>query len=217
MPNSPGLKIYQKLLKSFGPQGWWPAETPFEVIVGAILTQQTSWRNVEKAIENLKRERLLSIRALAKASPAKIKKLIRPALYYNQKTKKLKIMVRYLIKNYQGSLKKMFKRPLPELREELLKIHGIGRETADSILLYAGHKPIFMVDAYTKRFGERYGFLKSDNYEEVRDYFEKNLLRGVKIYQEFHALIVELGKRFCRTKPICGECPLAKGCKKRLI
>ncbi len=206
-------RIYKKLLSTFGKQGWWPGETPFEIIVGAILTQQTNWKNVERAIQNLKREKLLNPEALYKVSSSKIKKLIRPTIYYNQKTKKLKAFVKYLIEKYRGNLKALFNKKVSELRAELLSLHGIGKETADSIILYAAEKPIFVIDAYTKRIGKRLGLFDFEDYEKIRNFFERNLPKSVYIYKEFHALLVELGKRFCKRKPICDECPFRKVCK----
>jgi endonuclease-3 related protein len=204
------LRMYKKLLKYFGPQAWWPADSPFEVIVGAILTQNTNWKNVEKAIENLKKARLLSAEKILKVKSAKLEELIRPTGYFRQKARRLKEFVKYFTSRYGAKLSRMKKRDLADLRQELLNIHGIGPETADSILLYALDKPTFVVDAYTRRIGQRLGLFKFDDYHAIKDYFERNLFRNLEIYKEFHALLVELAKNFCKTKPMCAECPLVK-------
>ncbi|MBI1749096.1 MAG: endonuclease III domain-containing protein [Acidobacteria bacterium] len=207
----PGLaEYYHALYLSLGPQSWWPARTPFEVIVGAILTQNTAWTNVEKAVANLRRERLLTPKALGRVSQAKLARLIRSSGYFRQKAKKLKAFVKFLRSEYGGSLGKMFRTPTPELREKLLAVHGIGPETADSILLYAGQHPVFVVDAYTKRILLRHGLVSAKaGYEELRALFEKTLPPDVQLYNEYHGLIVMTGKHWCRTKnPRCHECPL---------
>lgn len=201
---------YQTLFDHLGPQNWWPARTPFEVIVGAILTQNTSWTNVERAIANLRRERLLTPLALERVSFARLARLIRSSGYFRQKAKKLKAFVRFLRVEYSGSLARMFQTPTPELREKLLAVYGIGPETADSILLYAGHKEVFVVDAYTKRIFSRHGFVPEGvPYEELRSKIEAALPRDVSRYNEFHALLVQVGKNWCRPRdPRCAECPL---------
>jgi endonuclease III related protein len=203
---------YQTLLDHLGPQNWWPARTPFEVIVGAILTQNTSWTNVERAIANLRREHLLTPHALGRVPTARLASLIRSSGYFRQKAKKLKAFVRFLRAEYSGSLARMFRTPTLELREELLAVHGIGPETADSILLYAGHKKVFVVDAYTKRIFSRHG-LVSENvpYEELRSLIEAALPRDVSRYNEFHALLVQVGKNWCRPRELrCADCPLQR-------
>lgn len=201
---------YQTLFDHLGPQNWWPARSPFEVIVGAILTQNTSWNNVERAIANLRRARLLTPRALERVPTPRLAALIRSSGYFRQKAKKLKAFVRFLRAEYSGSLARMFRTPTLELREELLAVHGIGPETADSILLYAGHKDVFIVDAYTKRIFSRHGFVSEDvPYEELRSLIEAALPRDVSRYNEFHALLVQVGKNWCRPRdPRCAECPL---------
>ncbi|HVA17203.1 MAG TPA: endonuclease III domain-containing protein, partial [Candidatus Dormibacteraeota bacterium] len=183
---------------------------PFEVIVGAILTQSTNWTNVERAIANLRREHLLSPRAMGRVSPAHLASLIRSSGYFRQKAKKLKAFVRFLRDEYSGSLRRMFQTPTAELREKLLGVHGIGPETADSILLYAGAKEIFVVDAYTKRILSRHGWVGDKaTYEEMRTLVESHLPRDVSRYNEFHALLVNVGKNWCRPRdPRCSECPL---------
>lgn len=205
----PLLGIYKKLYEKFGPRHWWPGETDFEIIVGAILTQNTAWGNVEKAIGNLKRKRLLTPRKLHNLDARVLAALIRPSGYYNIKTKRLKAFLKFLFKEYNGSLKLMFSRKLRDLRKELLGVYGIGPETADSILLYAANKPIFVVDAYTKRIFSRYNLISpSATYDDAQWFFMKNLPRRVRLFNEYHALIVELGKNICKTKPRCGICPL---------
>jgi endonuclease-3 related protein len=201
---------YDALFTAHGPQRWWPGRTAFEVIVGAILTQNTSWNNVEIAIQNLRLERLLTARAIEEVSFARLARLIRSSGYFRQKAKKLKCFVRFLGAEYGGSLSKMFRTPTAELRERLLAVHGIGPETADSILLYAGEHPVFVVDAYTRRMLERHGLAApKQSYEEIRQLFERSLPRDTPLYNEFHALIVRTGKEYCRARnPRCGECPL---------
>ena len=201
---------YEALFGALGPQGWWPARTPFEVIVGAILTQNTAWVNVKTAIDNLRRERLLSPAALDRVPFAKLARLIRPSGYFRQKARKLKAFVRFLREEYAGSLRRMFRVPTMELREKLLAVHGVGPETADSILLYAGRHPIFVVDAYARRILERHGLAQPrQSYDEIRELFESNLPREAALFNEYHALIVQVGKKWCRAKEtLCGECPL---------
>lgn len=201
---------YHTLYESLGPQSWWPAKTPFEVIVGAILTQNTNWTNVERAIANLRREHLLTPQAMERVSTAHVASLIRSSGYFRQKAKKLKAFVRFLRDEYSGSPKRMFQTPTAELREKLLGVHGIGPETADSILLYAGAKEIFVVDAYTKRILSRHDWVSEKaTYEEMRTLVESHLPRDVSRYNEFHALLVNVGKNWCRPRdPRCSQCPL---------
>jgi endonuclease III related protein len=202
---------YATLSKTIGPRRWWPARTPFEVIVGAILTQNTAWRNVEKAMVNLRRERLLTPQAMERVSTQRLAGLVRPSGYFRQKAKKLKAFVRFLRNEYGGSLRRMFATPTLELREQLLGVFGIGPETADSILLYAGGHPIFVVDAYTHRILGRHGISSTGkpDYEAVRAMFEANLPADARLYSEFHALLVNVGKNWCRPRdPRCSECPL---------
>ncbi len=204
--------ITARYREALGPMRWWPAKTPFEVILGAILTQNTAWTNVERAIANLRRERLLTPRAIERVSTARLATLIRSSGYFRQKAKKLKAFVRFLRSEYGGSLARMFRTPTAELRVKLLAVHGIGRETADSILLYAGERPVFVVDAYTHRILGRHGLTSGKpDYEAVRALFEGSLPRAARVYNEFHALIVNVGKNWCRKRdPRCGECPLAE-------
>jgi len=203
---------YETLSQAVGPMRWWPAKTPFEVVVGAILTQNTAWSNVERAMANLRGARLLTPAALARVPQAKLARLIRPSGYFRQKAKKLKTFVRFLRRDYGGSLTRMFRTPTKDLREQLLSIWGIGPETADSILLYAGEHPVFVVDAYTHRILRRHGLISegSPDYEGVRSLFERQLPREVGVYNEFHALLVHVGKHWCKTRqPRCELCPLA--------
>ncbi|MGO9642253.1 MAG: endonuclease III domain-containing protein [Candidatus Acidiferrales bacterium] len=207
-----GLRDYYATLShALGAMHWWPAKTPFEVIVGAVLTQSTAWANVERAMENLRHERLLAPAALERIALAKLQRLVRPSGYFRQKAKKLKAFVRFLRSKYDGSLARMFRAPTAELREQLLAVHGIGRETADSILLYAGGHAVFVVDAYTHRILERHGLADGKpDYERARALFESQLPRDAELYNEFHALIVNTGKNWCRKgAPRCHECPLA--------
>lgn len=204
------LSIYKKLYKHFGPQHWWPADSAFEVMVGAILTQNTNWQNVEKAIINLKRNRLLDFSKACGVPFPKLALLIRPAGYYNIKAKRLKSFLEFLRKSYRGNLKKMSSKDTRKLRAELLGVHGVGPETADSILLYALNKPVFVVDAYTKRIFSRHALIGQDaKYEEVQNLFMQNLKNDVKLFNEYHALLVKLGKEFClKRRPKCEICPL---------
>ena len=210
-PNGAALHSYfETLSRTIGPLGWWPARTPFEVIVGAILTQNTAWTNVEVAIANLRRERLLTPRAIERVPVQHLAKLVRPSGYFRQKAKKLKAFVRFLQSEYGGSLARMFRTPTLELREQLLGVFGIGPETADSILLYAGGHPVFVVDSYTHRILGRHGLAsEKPDYEATRSLFETNLPRDPRLYNEFHALLVNVGKHWCRPRePRCAECPL---------
>lgn len=208
------IEIYKKLLNHFSKQNWWPAETEFEVIIGAILTQASAWKNVEIAIKNLKSEKILNPEGIKNIHQNKLKKLIRSVVYYNTKSKKLKEFINFLYKNYNGNLNPLLNQPKYKLRNELLSIWGIGHETADSIILYAANKPSFVVDAYTRRIFSRLGFVNDGiNYENLKKFFESNLPEDLEIYKEFHALIVELGKNYCRRKPICDECPISYNCR----
>ncbi len=202
---------YVTLSTALGPMHWWPANSRFEMIVGAILTQSTAWTNVERAIENLRKARLLTVAAMERVPLARLQRLVRPSGYFRQKARKLKAFVGFLRKDFGGSLGPMFRTPTAELRERLLGVHGIGRETADSILLYAGSHPVFVVDAYTHRILERHGLVTGKpDYETAREYFESRLPHDAALYNEFHALIVNTGKNWCRkSAPRCGECPLA--------
>jgi endonuclease-3 related protein len=209
-PQKTLYSIYQKLYRAFGPQYWWPGNTPFEIAVGAILTQNTNWANVEKAIQNLKKERALSARALHTMPVKVLAELIRPSGYFNIKARRLKSFITFLTNDYNGSLKKMGDKDIDSLRNELLSIHGVGSETADSILLYALNKPVFVIDAYTKRVLSRHGILDyKESYDAFQKLFHSSLKKDVQLFNEYHALFVRVGKMFCkRQKPLCDECPL---------
>jgi endonuclease-3 related protein len=204
------MRYFAAMSQALGPMQWWPAKTPFEVIVGAILTQNTSWTNVERAIANLRSAQMLTPSTITAARLSMLALLVRPSGYFRQKAKKLKAFVMFLHREYGGSLKRMFDTPTEILREKLLSVHGIGPETADSILLYAGNHPVFVVDAYTHRIFGRHGITDgTPQYESVRALFEASLPRDSKLFNEFHALIVNTGKNWCRKKePRCAECPL---------
>ncbi|OHB30346.1 MAG: endonuclease [Desulfuromonadaceae bacterium GWB2_53_15] len=207
------LNIFNRLLDHYGPLQWWPAETPFEVCVGAILTQNTNWSNVEKAISALKQADVLTPEGLRTIEPDQLAFLIRPSGFFNVKSRRLKEFIAWFFDRYDGSLERMFAIDWRDLRGELLKVRGIGPETCDSILLYAGGQPTFVVDAYTRRLFHRLGMLNERaDYEETRSLFMANLPADAALYNEYHALIVEHCKRFCRSKPLCDGCPLASGC-----
>jgi len=205
-------EYYNSLFTALGPQHWWPAETRFEVIVGAILTQNTAWKNVEQALENLRGAGLLSFAALEKASLQKLERLIRPSGFFRQKARKLKAFVEFVRSQYAGSLKRMFEDPTPLLREKLLGVFGIGPETADSILLYAGKRPVFVVDTYTRRVLVRHAWTQEKSrYEDIRRMFERKFPGNTATFNELHALIVHAGKTWCRSHdPDCAHCPLGR-------
>ncbi|WP_297445791.1 endonuclease III domain-containing protein [Desulfurobacterium sp.] len=205
-------EIFNRLLKCFGPQYWWPADTEFEVCIGAILTQNTAWSNVEKAIANLKKENLLSPEAIIKVSDGRLKELIRPAGFYNQKAERLKAFSSFILNG--GGIEKLSRLSLYDLREKLLSIKGIGKETADSMILYAFKKPIFVVDAYTKRLLFRLGKIDSEkvDYDVLREMVEVCLPSDAELFGEFHALIVRQCKEFCKKKPSCKDCSLKDMC-----
>jgi endonuclease III related protein len=210
------LDIYDRLYRRFGPQHWWPHSRggAFEIIVGAILTQNTAWTNVEKALVNLRRARLLTPLALNRTHSGRLARLVRPSGYFNLKAKKLKAFARLLFMEHQGKLANLFASDTATLRQELLAVYGIGPETADSILLYAAHHPVFVVDAYTRRIFERLGLAPADaSYEELQKLFVENLEPDEPMFNEYHALIVALGKNICRKRvPKCEECPLREVC-----
>jgi len=227
-------KLHELLCSHFGELHWWPhdacyhkdcgSDPRFEIMVGAILTQNTAWSNVEKALLNLKAAHLLEINSLAKVNLGKLTAAIRPSGYYNQKAARLKELSSYLLENYNGDLDLFFSKETPELREELLSLKGIGPETADSMLLYAGAHPIFVVDSYTKRICSRIPITKKTclDYSCIQNHFQLQLSAHysdqtelVSIYNSLHAEIVELSKQFCtKTKPLCADCPLSLVCKK---
>ena len=203
------IGIYHSLFQRFGPQKWWPGETPFEVVVGAILTQNTAWSNVAHAIQNLKNTHSLDPESLYHINLQELCRLIRPSGYYQIKGKRLKEFIEHLFQNHDGQLEKMFDQDMNILRQELLGIKGIGPETADSIILYAANKPVFVVDAYTKRIFTRHGFFPEGwSYTDIQSFFMDNLPKDICIYNEYHALIVRLAKEHCKTKAVCHQCPL---------
>ena len=227
-------QVYDILMKEYGPQGWWPITVDrsrgpeyipgrydhpktekqvWEVIVGAILTQNTAWKNVEKAILNLLNSNCISPECVLNIEKEKLADMVRPSGYYNQKTERLKLMAEYV--NSFGNLHRIFDRPVHVIREELLSIKGIGPETADSILLYAGHIPVFVIDAYTRRFLSRV-FSMDMEYDEAQRFFMDNLSKDIVVYKEYHAILVRLGKEHCRRTPMCENCPLAKKCYKNM-
>lgn len=203
-------EIYRLLFESFGPQHWWPGETAFETMLGAILTQNTSWANVGKAIANLKAAGCLEPNALNELDTAELETLIRPAGYYRLKAKRLKNFIRWIFEDYGGDIRALEGGGTSGLREELLAVSGIGPETADSILLYALHRPVFVVDTYTARVTVRHRLIEPDiDYEQLQDLFQSNLEANVELFNEYHALLVRVGKEFCKPKPRCTNCPLA--------
>jgi endonuclease-3 related protein len=223
-------KLYKLLLNQFGAQEWWPvdyhyhrknkSDPRFEIIIGAILTQNTAWDNVEKALTNLKKSKSLTIHKIIDENIENIKVMIQPSGFFNQKAQRLKILASYLHDEYNNNLDKFFKRDLKVTRQELLSLNGIGPETADSILLYAGNRPVFVVDAYTKRICKRIPIENSGKtYEEIQSFFENELKRNfperdiVELYKELHALIVRLAKTYCRKKQKCEKCPLKNNCE----
>ncbi|MCP4364450.1 MAG: endonuclease III domain-containing protein [Planctomycetes bacterium] len=203
-------EYYKKLLKTLGPQKWWPGDGPFEVMVGAVLTQNTNWGNVEKAINNLKKAGKLSTTAIHKMRTDQLARLIRPSGYFNVKAKRLKGLIKWFIERFDGDMEKMFSQRVEDLREELLSVKGIGPETADSILLYAGGMPSFVVDAYTYRILLRHQLILEESaYDEIKSFFEDNLPQDVDQYNEYHALLVQVGKNYCKPRePACEKCPL---------
>lgn len=205
-------QLYQQLLKHYGKQYWWPAKSPFEVMVGAILTQNTSWRNVEMAIVNLKQARCLSPQKICQLNVEELAQLIKSSGFHTVKAKRLQAYCAWYVA--QGGLKKLKRFKTQRLRAELLKIHGIGPETADAMLLYAFLRPVFVIDAYTKRILQRLGWIQGmEDYETLRALFEQNLKPDVNVFNEYHALLVQHAKHVCRTKPLCQQCHLyAKLC-----
>ena len=206
--------IYQRLWSACGPQQWWPAQTSFEVMVGAVLTQATNWRNVEQAIDRLRRAGALTPQRLARVPVGRLARWVRPTGYFRQKARRLKALTQWYVRRYQGRPSRMFRVPWQRLRDELLKVHGIGPETADSILLYAGAQPVFVVDAYTRRIFRRHRLIGSNaTYDAIQRLVMRHLPAPTPVvakrYNEFHALLVAVGKRHChRRNPDCDRCPL---------
>jgi endonuclease-3 related protein len=204
-------QIFELLFERFGAQDWWPGETKDEIIAGAILTQNTNWQNVEKAIGNLKKAAVMSLEKLYLIKQEKLAELIRPAGYYNIKAKRLKVFLKWMFERHNGKLSEIEAIHTENLREELLQINGIGPETADSILLYAFERPVFVVDAYTYRITTRHQLIEPQcDYEQLRGLFENNLEEDAKFFNEYHALLVRTGKEFCRPMARCAGCPLEK-------
>jgi endonuclease-3 related protein len=203
-------EYYELLSTVLGPQHWWPAKTQFEIVVGAILTQNTSWSNVEQAIANLRSAKTLHPEAILKVPAARLARMIRPSGYFRQKAKKLKAFCKFLESEYRGSLAKMFEAPAADVREKLLGVFGIGPETADSILLYAGTHPVFVVDAYTKRILQRHGWVhEMTRYDELQNLIQSAMPKDAAQYNELHALFVQVGKNWCRGREArCNACPL---------
>ncbi len=203
------LRLYDAALTALGPQHWWPAESRFEVAVGAILTQNAAWTNVERAIANLKHARLLTPEALARVPLRTLARALRPSGYFRVKARRLKAFIQHLSRRHGGSLRRMLAQPLPTIRAELLSVPGVGPETADSILLYAGDHPIFVVDAYTRRIFSRHRLVPQEiTYEDLQRLFMANLPNDPALFNEYHALLVHVGKEFCRSRPRCEACPL---------
>ena len=203
------MEIFNKLLKAFGPRHWWPGESPFEVMVGAILTQNTSWKNVEKTIQRLKARRVLTPEGIHRLKTSDLASLIRSSGFYRIKADRLKSFVDFLFEEFEGKIGRMKKEPVEGLRKRLLEVKGIGQETADSILLYALEKPMFVVDAYTQRVLSRHGLIpEKARYEEVQKLFMRYLPPDEKLFNEYHALIVHVAKSVCKKTPKCDICPL---------
>jgi endonuclease-3 related protein len=202
-------EIYELLLKAYGPQHWWPAESPLEVMVGAVLTQNTNWQGVEQAIDNLKRNNLLNQHKLKAISIEELSRLIKPAGYFNLKARRLKNLIGMVAESYGADLDAMEQVETAQLRQELLLVNGVGPETADSILLYAFHRPIFVVDTYTYRVTSRHGLIEEEaNYQALQDLFMEHLPLDVEMFNEYHALLVRVGKLHCKRKARCKGCPL---------
>jgi endonuclease-3 related protein len=210
------LCLYERLRDHFGPAGWWPGETAFEVCVGAILVQNTAWTNAARAIESLRSRGLLRFEALRRLPPSRIGPLIRSSGYYRVKARRLHAFLCFLESRFGGRAEAMRTQEPQELRAALLEVPGIGRETADSIALYAAGQPLFVVDAYTRRVFARLGLVRGDEaYDALQRFFMERLPPRVALYNDFHAQIVNLGKEYCRTRPLCGACPLAEMCVRR--
>ena len=203
------MEMFTLLSNHFGPQNWWPAETELEMMVGAVIAQNTNWKNVERAIKNLKSRSILSLESLRSLSAAEIAHNIRPAGYYNIKAKRLKNLISFLVESYKADLTLFFQDETQSLRQGLLSVKGIGPETADSILLYAVRRSVFVIDAYTHRILCRHNMSEEQaTYDELQALFMDHLPEDPALFNEFHALIVQVGKAYCRKKPLCNRCPL---------
>ncbi len=203
-------ELFERLKSHYGSQQWWPAETKYEIVVGAVLTQNTNWNNVERAINNLRKEKLLSPDKILENSSNELKKLIRPSGFYNAKESTLRRLTDFIHNNNVNEM------PMKELREQLLKIKGVGPETADSILLYAYNRPVFVIDAYTKRLVKRLKMTGKEKYNELQEFFQDALPKDTDLYAEFHALIVEHCKKICKKEPHCDICFMKDDCPKSL-
>jgi len=204
------MDMYTAMRDAFGHRNWWPGETPFEVCVGAVLTQNTAWKNVAKAIRNLTDRGVLDPFALYHMPLNDLAELVRPSGYYNIKARRLRNLVALLVEKYDGDLDALFALPVEALREELLSVRGVGKETADSIILYAAQKPIFVVDTYTKRVLQRHGIVDEDaDYDAMQELFHLHLPQDVALYNDFHAQFVAVGHHYCKKKPLCRQCPLS--------
>ncbi len=203
------MEIYQRLYKHFGPQHWWPAQTPFEMMVGAVLTQNAAWSNVEKALVPLRKRGLLTPLAMHRLPEKVLARMIRPCGFFNVKARRLKALTEFIFQQYGGSLTRMFSEEGETLREHLLDVKGMGPETADSILLYAGQFTVFVVDAYTRRIFSRHDFIDgAEDYHDIQAFFMRQLPEKPQLFNEYHALIVKTGKSFCKSRPDCSACPL---------
>lgn len=204
-------QVYQRLLAALGPQGWWPGESPWEVMVGAVLVQNTAWKNVERAIDNLRDEGLLRPQRLAELEQAELAELIKPAGYFRLKAKRLQNLMRFVVEEFDGSLEAMKRVDMHSMRAELLAVNGIGPETADSILLYALEQPALVVDTYTQRIFARHGWIDySTDYHQLQEHLASELPLEAPLYNELHALLVHVGHHYCRRQAKCEECPLAE-------
>jgi endonuclease-3 related protein len=202
-------EMYNLLMGHFGPQNWWPAETELEVMVGAVLTQNTNWSNVEKAIGNLKKRGVLTLEGLRVIAATELAEDIRPAGYYNVKAKRLKNLINFIVERYQTDLSIFLGEETQTLRQGLLSVKGVGPETADSILLYAAQRPVFVIDAYTHRILSIHGMIDDQaGYYELQEFFMDHLPEDPVLFNEFHALLVQTGKEYCRKRPRCTSCPL---------
>ena len=203
-------RYYDLMADHFGPTNWWPGDSDFEIAVGAILTQNTAWRNVEKALANLTSENLLSPRAILDCGEARLEMALKPSGFFRVKARRLTSFCAFLVEGYGGSMGRLAEQPLDTLRAELLGVHGIGPETADDIILYACEQPVFVVDAYTRRILSRHGHVRPEiGYEDLRALFEKHLDKNVALYKDYHGQIVRTGNTYCRATPKCESCPLA--------
>jgi endonuclease-3 related protein len=208
------LKIFDMLLKSFGKRNWWPGETELEIIIGAVLTQNTSWKNVEKAIDNLKYYNALDLQTLFKMDREMLALIIKPSGFYNIKSSRLKNTINVIYNDYSSNILNLKELDMFDARKRLLKINGIGKETADSIILYALNKPIFVIDVYTRRFLKNHRLYKEEgDYDTIQRFFMKNLPNDTYLFNEFHALIVYLCQNFCKKVPLCSKCPLKQDLK----